>query len=443
MPKLNGRIPQYRLHRHSGQAIVTLAGVDHYLGVHGSPESRIQYDRLIAEWLAHGRSQPQPPPDPVAEANATITVDRIVHGFWGHAQIHYRKPDGTTTTELDNYRQALRPLRRLYGLSDAALFGPKSLKAVREQMISEGWCRTHINKQISRIKSVFRWAVENELVPAGIHQALLAVQGLQRGRTTAREADPVKPVPPERIDAIKPFVSRQVWSLIQLQLLTAARAGELVRLRGVDLKTAEKIWTVEPEDHKTAHHGYSKRIYFGPQAKEILQPYLQGRALDKNLFSPVEAEAERREKLHAARKVPLAYGNRPGTNRKPKPRRRPADRYTVASYRQAIWRACDAAYPPPEHLARKKVEGERGGHWETVAEWRARLGPEGWAELKAWRADHRWHPHQLRHNAGTYIRKEFGIEIARIILGHRSASVTEIYAEMDDEKAKDAMRKIG
>ena len=36
-----------------------------------------------------------------------------------------------------------------------------------------------------------------------------------------------------------------------------------------------------------------------------------------------------------------------------------------------------------------------------------------------------------------------GIEIARVILGHRSASVTEIYAEMDDTKAKTIMRRIG
>jgi integrase len=32
----------------------------------------------------------------------------------------------------------------------------------------------------------------------------------------------------------------------------------------------------------------------------------------------------------------------------------------------------------------------------------------------------------IRHNAATHLRKEFGIEVARIILGHRSASVTEI-----------------
>src|SRR5262249_4354731 len=40
-----GRIPSYRRHRASGQAVVTLNGVDHYLGRFNSPESKAEYDR--------------------------------------------------------------------------------------------------------------------------------------------------------------------------------------------------------------------------------------------------------------------------------------------------------------------------------------------------------------------------------------------------------------
>jgi hypothetical protein len=57
MPKLNdGAIPKYRLHKQSGQVIVTLSGRD--LGVYGSPESREKYNRLTGEWLAAGRQLP-------------------------------------------------------------------------------------------------------------------------------------------------------------------------------------------------------------------------------------------------------------------------------------------------------------------------------------------------------------------------------------------------
>jgi integrase len=47
-----------------------------------------------------------------------------------------------------------------------------------------------------------------------------------------------------------------------------------------------------------------------------------------------------------------------------------------------------------------------------------------------------WPPSRLRHTAATRIRKRYGIELARIILGHSTAFTTEIYAETDRTKAK-------
>jgi integrase len=47
-----------------------------------------------------------------------------------------------------------------------------------------------------------------------------------------------------------------------------------------------------------------------------------------------------------------------------------------------------------------------------------------------------WHPHQLRHAAATRLRKEHGLEAARVVLGHAGAAVTELYAEIDHEKAR-------
>jgi len=47
------------------------------------------------------------------------------------------------------------------------------------------------------------------------------------------------------------------------------------------------------------------------------------------------------------------------------------------------------------------------------------------------------------HSAGTEFRQRFGIEVARALLGHRSAVVTERYAEMDRTLAQTAMSQIG
>ena len=89
----------------------------------------------------------------------------------------------------------------------------------------------------------------------------------------------------------------------------------------------------------------------------------------------------------------------------------------------------------PEHLAQRPDENKE--------QWKKRLTKKQLEELKAWYKQFHWHPHQLRHNAATFLRKEFGLETARIILGHRSAAITEVYAELDQKKAMEAIVRVG
>lgn len=420
------RAPPIRIHKASGQAYINADGRRIYLGKHDKPQVQQAYHRAVAELLAGGGKLPVPPD--------TITVKELAARFWMHAEGYYRRPDGTHTGELDNYRAALKPLRELYGDTKAVAFGPRALQAVRERMIDAGWCRTNVNRQIGRIKTIFRWGAEQELVPGTVYHALVAITGLKRGRCAAREREPVKPVPAEHVSAVEKFVSKPVWALIQLQLLCGARAGELLGLRPSDIDRTGKVWSFTPRDHKTAHHGHGRTLYFGPKAQAVLRPFLL-RGDDDLLFSPAEAEADRRQRMHERRETPLRRGNRPGTNRKRHPQRPPGEGYDVAAYRRAIARACDQAFPPPEGLA--PLEGE------PKAAWRNRLSKDDQRRVGAWQKAHRWHPHQLRHSVATELRKEFGIEVARIILGHRSAAITEIYAEVDSVKAQEAMMKVG
>lgn len=81
---------------------------------------------------------------------------------------------------------------------------------------------------------------------------------------------------------------------------------------------------------------------------------------------------------------------------------------------------------------------------ESRRDWQARLTTTQREELKVRRKAHRWHPHQLRHNAATLLRREFGLEAAQLALGHSSAEITDaVYAERDDMKAIEITRKIG
>ena len=64
-------------------------------------------------------------------------------------------------------------------------------------------------------------------------------------------------------------------------------------------------------------------------------------------------------------------------------------------------------------------------------------------QARAWRQENCWSPGQLRHTGGTLIRKKYGVEQAKILLGHSSLETTEIYAERDYERAAEIMRAVG
>jgi len=102
---MSARTPSYRLHKPSGQAVVTLNGSDLYLGKYGSIESRAEYDRLMAEWLVNGRRL-------VAATHQTIS--EVMVGYIRHVDSYYVK-NGKPTSEATLIRLALRVLKQLYG----------------------------------------------------------------------------------------------------------------------------------------------------------------------------------------------------------------------------------------------------------------------------------------------------------------------------------------
>ncbi|MFI5378365.1 MAG: tyrosine-type recombinase/integrase [Tepidisphaerales bacterium] len=310
---------------------------------------------------------------------------------------------------------------------------------MRQAMIDADLCRTNINHRIGRIKRVFKWGTENELVPPEVFHGLQAVSGLKAGRSDARESVPVRPVPDERVAEVLPLVSRHVAAMIRLQQLAGIRSGEVVILRGIDIDMSGKLWVYRPPRHKTRYLGHDRIVFFGPRAQEMLKQFFKP-DVNAYLFSPVDAETERQAKRHQQRKTPLNCGNSPGTNVQQKPRKKPRGRYGVGSYARAIKYACERLYPLPERFQRRRLEN---GNLETGKAWRARLTPAEKAEIKAWRKAHSWHPHQLRHNVATNVRRDYGLEPAQIILGHKTLSVTQVYAEKNIEAAMKVMSEVG
>jgi integrase len=425
MPKTSPlRVPSYRRHKPTGQAVVTINGRDLYLGKWNSAASRAEYDRLIAEFLANGRQ---------LHSDIESTVVEVLNSYRKFAEDYYRK-GGRVTSEYSGIKEALKIVRELYGRTTANEFGPLALKAVRQRMIDNGWSRGYVNSSIGRIRRCFKWAVENELVRPDMYHGLMAVSGLRKGRSEAREPDRVQPVDDATVQATLPHLTPVVADMIRFQRITGCRPQDVCSLRPCDIDMSGDVWLYRPDTHKTEHHERDRIIPIGPRGQDILRPYLV-REKESHCFRPVDSEKKRRAEQHAARKTPLSYGNRPGTNRKRKPKWTAGEQYTTGSYRHAIHRACDLAFPAPEPLCRRDDE--------SVGTWQERLTDTQRVELQKWQSDHRWSPNRLRHSAGTEIRKRYGLEAAQVILGHASADVTQVYAERDLQKAVEIMREVG
>lgn len=394
MPPARKSVPAYRHHKPTGQAVVTVRTADGgrrdvSLGKYDSPESRAEYARRLAEMAA----APIPGVLPAASGRspkpaAGISVSEVLLAFMTHADAHYRRADGTPTNTIIEYRCAVRVLREFYGHTPAAEFGPLALKAVRGRMPQRGWCRTTINDRIGKLRRVFKWAAGEELVPGAVPDALRNVAGLQRGRTPAPEPEPVGPADPGWVEATLPHVGQAVAAMIEVQLLTGMRPGEVCRLRPCDLDASAAVWVYRPPLHKTAHRGKARVVAIGPKAQTLLDRFRPPSA-DGYYFSPFREATRRHADRAASRKTPRWPSHRAATARKRKatPKRSPGQVYTPRSYAHAVARGAERAGV---------------GHW---------------------------HPNQLRHRHATDVREMFGLEAAQVVLGHERADITQVYAE--------------
>jgi integrase len=338
-------------------------------------------------------------------SGADPSVDQLVSAYLDYANAYYVK-DGRSTSEAGNIQKSFEPVCELYGHTPAREFGPLRLKIVRKVMITSGLCRNEINRRVRRIVRAFQWAVGEELIPVSTYDAPKSVPLLRPGQGGVRESQRTGPVPDAFVEAVQPYVSRQVWAMIQLQRLTGMRPGEVRTMRTIDVDTSGPVWVYTPQAHHTRIYGYERKIYLGPQAQEVLRPWLRADPT-AFLFQPREAMAEYRAGLRRGRRSPAQSPRRQGRYGG----RRAGEMYSPQSYRHAISAGIAKA--------NREAERTRG----------ARIP--------------RWRPHQLRHSAATRLRREFGLDVASAVLGYRSAVVAPVYAERDVAKAVEAVARIG
>jgi integrase len=266
------RLPMYSLHKATGQARVWLNGKDHYLGAYGSRESHVRYGELMKQFATGVVVDPILNQNP---ADTGPTVNELALAYVCFAKTHYRK-NGKPTAEFDCIKSAIKPLVNLFGSTPAKSFGPAALKATRQKMVDGGtWCRSYINKSVGRIRRVFRWGVEGELVPSTVLLGLEAVSPLLAGRTTATDHAPRTAISVDHLERVRNKVGQRTRDMIDIAVLTGCRPGELCSLTAEMIDVSDPTaWVASLADHKNSHRGKSRSLVFGEKSQAILKKYL-------------------------------------------------------------------------------------------------------------------------------------------------------------------------
>lgn len=379
MPRYLNSDPPIRFHKGKRQAYVTLSGRQVLLGAWDGkgpkpPAVRRAYRKAIEQWENTGRTSPPPSPAELeADAAPELLLEDLLVGFLAYATKHYPTTP-TGRCEADSYRAPMRVLRALYGDYPLRQFGAPELERVRDEMVRRGWVLSSINRQISRVRRIFKWGVSRRMVSGGVMEELRSLDALLSGRGDVEESEPVRPVPDADIKAALREMSRPVRALVLLQLHTGARPSELLTLCACDIDRTKEPWERRMVHHKTARKGQSRVILFGPPAREVLAGLIEGRDPHAPLFSPRESVAELKARGATKRRRP---------NQKPSPcqtERLVGETFDSAAYRRSIRYACERAKVPV------------------------------------------WTPYRLRHNAATAARSYGGIDVAAAVLGHAHGS---------------------
>jgi integrase len=180
--------------------------------------------------------------------------------------------------------------------------------------------------------------------------------------------------------------------MIQVQLLTGLRPGEVCRLRPCDLDTTGDVWFFRPVQHKNACRWKARAVAIGPRAREVLAVFAPADPVDYYFSPRREVEQLHAERTKVRRMPPFpSHLARNAGKRVAAPKRPPGRCYTSHSYGVAVARACRRACVPC------------------------------------------WSPNQLRHLTAAELRGKFGLEHVRAVLGHSALAMSDEYTKAADQ----------
>lgn len=349
-------------------------------------------------WEEHTRQSTRKRPE-------GVTVSELFALWDAHCREYYRGADGKPSSTATNAVLDVRLFRELYGNAAVAELTHADMLQLRDALVRSGIARHTVNARLWRVKYMLAWALDEALIPATVKAELTQVRGIKRGRSAAPERQPVRPVDDATIAATVEHMTPNTADMVRVHRLTGMRPCELCALRWSLIDTGRTPWVyrVPPEVNKNdwrGELGQPRVVCIGPKAREILERHRDGGDVP---FSPARAMAEYLDALRAARATPI-YGRAKGAPRVP---RVLGERWTTDAYTKTIRAACGKAKITP------------------------------------------WGSNRLRHTFGTEVRRAFGLEAARAVLGHTGGGcITDVYTfdaieEETVRKAAPAVEALG
>lgn len=295
-----------------------------------------------------------------------------------HCREYYKGSSTSMNAIID-----VRMFRDLFGQAAVAELTHADMLQLRDALVRSGVSRTTVNLRLWRVKYMLAWALDEAIIPAAVKAELTQVRGVKRGRTSAPERQPVRPVDDATIEKTVAKMMPNTADMVRVHRLTGMRPCEMCALRWslIDRTRTPWVYRVPPEANKNEWRGelgMPRVVCIGPRARAILERHADG----DYPFSPQRSMAEHIEAQRAARKTPI-YGKRKDAPHVP---RVLGDRWTTSAYTKTIAAACR----------------------------RAGIDP--------------WGANRLRHAFGTEVRRAYGLDAAKAVLGHTDGGcITDVY----------------
>lgn len=328
-----------------------------------------------------------------------LTVDNLCADYLAFAPTYYRHPDGTPTSEVANIRTGLRTFREIFGSAAVSELTHADMLVLRDALVRSGDARVTVNRRLGIVKRMLCWALDEAKISAAVKTELSQVQNLKRGRSSAPERSPVRELPDDVFERTVAKMMPNTADLCRVHRLTGMRPNEVCGLCWSKIDTSRTPWVYRPgaDSHKNAwrgEYGLPRVILIGPRAREVLGRHRSA----EYPFSPAQATLE-----YLAVKAATAVRHHEVSRADPHAVRKPGMRWHPNEYRRTVASACEKA------------------------------GVDAWG------------PNRLRHTFATDVRRAFGLDACRAVLGHSSgARITDRYsfAAIEDETIRAASAAV-